>query len=100
MTRPRSLRTAFSKSSGFLAMLAAVMPSKLTPPVLALSLWQPTQYCLMVASCASPEAGAAVAGAAAMTPPKAENRPISGIERLNMSRMSHWSSSVFSSSVR
>ena len=55
MTRPRSLRTAFSKSSGFLAMLAAVMPWKLTPPILALSLWQPTQYCLMVASCASAE---------------------------------------------
>ena len=53
MTRPRSLRTAFSKSSGSLAMLAAVMPSKLTPPVLALSLWQPEQYCFMVASCAS-----------------------------------------------
>ncbi len=41
MTRPRSLRTAFSKRSGSWAMVAAVMPSKLTPPVLALSLWQP-----------------------------------------------------------
>jgi hypothetical protein len=36
-------------------MLAAVMPSKLTPPVLSLSLWQPAQYCLTVASCASAE---------------------------------------------
>ena len=39
-------------------MLAAVMPSKLTPPVLALSLWQPAQYSLIVASCASAGAGA------------------------------------------
>ena len=59
MTRPRSLRTAFSKSSGSCATLAAVMPSKLTPPVLALSLWQPAQYCLMVASCASAGTGGA-----------------------------------------
>ncbi len=54
MTRPRSLRTAFSKSSAdHLVMLEAVMPSKVTPPVLDLSLWQPWQYCLTVASCAS-----------------------------------------------
>ena len=63
MTRPRSLRTAFSKSSGSLAMLAAVMPSKLTPPVLALSLWQPEQYCLTVASCASAGSCACALGA-------------------------------------
>jgi len=41
MTRPRSLRTAFSKRSGSFAMVAAVMPSKLMPPSFALSLWQP-----------------------------------------------------------
>src|SRR5579863_2425815 len=78
MTWPWSLRTAFSKSSGFLAMLAAVMPSKLAPPILALSLWQPVQYCFMVAICASGEAGATVAGAAVRMPAKA--MAIRGIE--------------------
>ena len=75
MTRPRSLRTAFSKSSGSLATLAAVMPSKLTPPILALSLWQPAQYCLMVASCASAGSCAWLAGEAVKTPA----RPITAI---------------------
>src|SRR5215510_2478667 len=35
-------------------MLSAVMPSKLTPAIFARSLWQVAQYCLIVASCASP----------------------------------------------
>src|SRR6185436_1585371 len=81
MTRPRSLTTAFSKSSGSLAMLAAVMPSKLTPPVLSLSLWQPEQYCLTTASCASAGAGAWLADGRVKTP----TRPmaaITGIEIL------------------
>ena len=43
---------------------AAVRPSKLTPAILARSLWQPAQYCLTVASCAS--AAGAVAAARAV----------------------------------
>ena len=52
MTRPRSLRTAFSNTSAFSPILSGLSPSKLTPPVLARSLWHPTQYWLMVANCA------------------------------------------------
>src|ERR1035438_10423308 len=79
MTRPWSLRTAFSKSSGFLATLAAVMPSKLTPPSLPLSLWQPEQYCLMVASCASGEGAGAWASLTTQVKPRTA---ITGIEFL------------------
>src|SRR5688572_28691320 len=39
-------------------MLSAVTPSKLTPATLARSLSHPAQYCLTVASCASPLARA------------------------------------------
>ena len=52
MTRPRSLRTAFSNTSACWPIPSGVSPSKLTPPVLARSLWHPTQYWLIVASCA------------------------------------------------
>ncbi len=38
MTRPRSLRTAFSNTSACWPMLSGVMPSKLTPAILARSL--------------------------------------------------------------
>ena len=40
-------------------MVAAVMPSKLMPPIFARLLWQPMQYCFIVASVASPEEGGA-----------------------------------------
>jgi len=62
MTRPRTLRTAFSKTSPRCAMFSAVNPSKLTPPVFARSLWQVTQYWLIVANCFC-ESAVAEAGA-------------------------------------
>jgi hypothetical protein len=58
ITRPRSLRTAFSNTSACWPTLSGVIPSKLTPPVLARSLWQVTQYCFTVAICASADSDA------------------------------------------
>src|SRR5688572_28448846 len=44
-------------------MASAVSPSKLTPAIFERSLWQPEQYCLTVARCASAPAAGVTGGA-------------------------------------
>ncbi len=68
MTRPRSLRTAFSNTSACWPIFSGASPSKLTPPAFVRSLWHPAQYCLTVASCASDVRGTAGACDVATTP--------------------------------
>src|SRR6185436_8299118 len=67
-----SLRTTFSQVSAFAAGCATSTDASVRPPVFRRSLWQVTQYLLMVAA-GDATAGAAAAGACAPIAPIADD---------------------------